>query len=93
MIYLLIQIIAKLSLNPNPNQTSVEGWVGFSSNSSSTRPTSRPASQRSTFKPQITIIVKRTFVSSVIKSQKKIILDLIPYHLPIHQTQKDLNLN
>ena len=57
------------------------------------RPTDEPASQRSTFKPQITIIVKRTFVSSVIKSQKKIILDLIPYHLPIHQTQKDLNLN
>ena len=42
------------------------------------RPADEPASQRSTFKPQIAIIVKRTFVSSVIKSQKKIILDLIP---------------
>ena len=37
-------------------------WLrySFSSNSSSTQPTSQPASQRSTFKPQITITVKET---------------------------------
>ena len=39
-------LIAKLSPNPNPNPTTVGGWVGFSSNSSSTRPAGRPTDRR-----------------------------------------------
>ena len=65
------------------NPTKVGSWVGFSFTSSSTR----PASQRSTFKPQFTIIVKIKCVSSVINSQKLLTLDLFPSNLPIHQTK------
>ena len=86
------KVYAKLRPNPNPNPTTVGGWVGFSANSSSTRPagrqTGRPASQRSTFKPQFTLNIKITFVSSVIKCQKMLTFNNFPSNLPIHQTWK-----